>query len=190
MHLTCSVYKGIQRMKESNYHGAERVKQAHLFFHPLKCICLTDHNSNQAAPPQEHLHVWTAVFGDATCALKLYLDLLWTVWYRKRERGLNLSLFREWLPKRIHNKSGPSLMTHWATMNTHKRYEHIKHEGMDKWYHYFQNEGLFLLTKSESTVIVVGYFWSSLASSVAASVLPVCLLLWIQYFSQTNTDVE
>lgn len=67
-------------------------------------------------------------------------------------------------------------------MNTHKMYEHIKHEGMDKRYRYFQNEGLFLLTINESTLIVVGYFWSSLAASVAASVLPVFLLLLFNIF--------
>lgn len=50
--------------------------------------------------PQEHLQVWIAVFGDGTCALKLYLDLLWTVWYRKRERGLNLSAVQRMAPQR------------------------------------------------------------------------------------------
>lgn len=32
LNLFCVQYKGIQRMKESNYYGAERVKEAHLFF--------------------------------------------------------------------------------------------------------------------------------------------------------------
>lgn len=78
-------------MKESNYHGAERVKEAHLFY---ILNAFAKRTGALTRLPQEHLHVWIAVFGDGTCALKLYLDLLWTVWYRKRERGLNLSVQR------------------------------------------------------------------------------------------------
>lgn len=76
-------------MKESTYQGAERVKEAHLFLNAF-----ATRTGTLTRLPQERLHVWIAVLGDGTCALKLYLDLLWTVWYRKRERGLNLSVQR------------------------------------------------------------------------------------------------
>lgn len=55
-------------MKESNYRGAERVKEAHLF-------SVLNAFAKRTVPltrlPQEHLHVWIAVFGDGTCALKI-----------------------------------------------------------------------------------------------------------------------
>lgn len=48
--------------------------------------------SNVNKTPRERQHVWIAsVCGDGTCALNLYQDLLWTVWYSQRECGLNFS---------------------------------------------------------------------------------------------------
>lgn len=51
------------------------------------------------------------------------------------------------------------------------------------------NEGRLSL-KGRQPWQLLASFWSRLTSSVAASVLPVCLLLCIQYFSHSNTDFE
>lgn len=81
---------------------------------------------NPNKTPQDRLHVWiVSVCGDGTCALKLYQDLLWTVWYSQRECGLKFSsvaLYRE----RVHKPRTRtiSVIEYWATMNTHS-YTHV-----------------------------------------------------------------
>lgn len=148
---------------------------------------------NPNKTPQDRLHVWiVSVCGDGTCALKLYQDLLWTVWYSQRECGLNFSsvaLHREQVHKpRTRNVS---VIEYWAAMNTHS-YTHVWAleawrigqrliRTLSKWrielIKMGQKDGFFL---ELSAVIRTS---STIAFVVAATVLPVCSLPGIQYIS-------
>lgn len=63
-----------------------------LHFRESKGICCqTDPqrcDRTEQKSPQERLRVWIGSACGGDDALKLYQDLLWTVWWRQRESGL------------------------------------------------------------------------------------------------------
>lgn len=120
MHLTCSVYKRIQRMMESNLHGAEHVKGTCLLYSSLECICQMDWTPT-VQPSGASACVIASDFDNGTCALKLYLDLLWTVWYRKWECGLDISLLSEWPPKKRLGHLLYFTEPQWTHTHTHRQ---------------------------------------------------------------------
>lgn len=176
-------------MKELNFLGIQRVKKmkssCFLLLNAiakLSLILTKPHRSNYMS----RLRVFVVM------ALVHWNYLLWTVWYRKRECGLNLSsvsLYRDRLHKA--RTRTISVTKYWATMNT---YTHtVTHQWVllawrieQRFISTYQNEGLdsWKMSKKdgffpEHSAVIPSTF--TIAIVVPATVLPVCPLQCILY---------